>query len=293
MKQHHVPRSYLQGWVVEGKVVRVRRVGPQAGLEVRRCAPKGILWEKDLYTLPPGCTANGRKGTELEAELGAGSDARIRSLAEKVLRNGSGWVDEELARAVLSLMRTLSARTPESLARVEEGVRFVQDEIAPALNAVVARERAHADEACRKLAQYLDPRYPAGAARAALAEVHSVPGSPVADWLDGEVRLVTRADVEAALSRLGLSGFPTFDRPVVDWEQNSTGLLATLAIGPDMLVAAFPRGQSTARAPFDPDAVAGRHAIEPLRFRHTAVLNRKPASGSIWERVAAESLLPR
>jgi hypothetical protein len=286
MRQHHVPQVYLQQWRgadANGLLYRYCRVGPPGAPELRceRRSPKEICWRHDLYSLPNGGIANGKTGNDLEALLAAAVDQAIPDLVA-VVTGRSGLLEPALGDRIRWLMQTFVARDPEMLAELESEMvdwaaqheSMIRRTLANALTPTVAAE----------LNQYLDPRMPPVAARAGLAGIVEAEQRPMRGWLEGQVRVLRRSDLRPVLDAIGLDHFPTFEDPVVQWEANASGLIASFSVSPDALVLVL---EDARQAGWD---VVLRHLVSTLRHRQFAICRTRAAQG-LWLR-EAENLLP-
>ncbi|NBD13820.1 DUF4238 domain-containing protein [Corallococcus silvisoli] len=284
MNQHFVPRVYLRQWCNDdGFLIRYRRVGPPNALRLRpeREVPDGICWEKDLYSLPSNSMANGLSGVGVERLLSTKIEQVLAGIVESVATR-SGRLDTGLGDQVRWLMQTFIARSPRTMAALETRVvDFVQEN-----DAEISRLQKRAQTAGVKgeIDQYRDERMPAVMARATLAAIADNQFLPSAGWVDGIVHVISYAEVSRFLDVLGLDGFPTFEEPVIEWDGEGAGLVATLALSPDQL-ALVVKGEGACGW-----EMALRHMAGALRFRRSAICRRE-AVGALWVS-QAEQLMP-
>lgn len=281
--QHYLPQSYLRAWCGhDGRLFRYRRVGPSAKLTCDHKVPKSIGYEVDLYMLPPQTAANGLSGNQLEQTLALSVDERVRGIVARaaslsaVVRGG----DEE--RELRWLMQTFVARGRSALLRVEAGVSELMQEQEDSVEALLSV--ASDDTTRAELNSFRDDRLPRVAARAGVAAVvaHEMPGQSA--WLDGDIHVLQRAPWNEALGQVGaMNEFITYEEPVVEWEPGPYGLLATLSLSPDTLVAVLER-ESEPNAEHYLDMVV-RHSLAPIAHQ-TSLICRSKLRGALLQRAA-------
>lgn len=284
MNQHYVPQVYLRQWCAgDGRLVRYWRVGRKdvPRLCWDRRSPRGICWEEDLYTLPAGSSANGLAGDQLEHLLSTKVDTAIRTVVASI-GGYSGGLDPTKGARAKWLMQTFVARSPSLISALESDMADWAIEHEPLIERMLAR--AMTAEMRTELRGYLAPQMPAAAARAGLAAIAGSVFTPMAGWYGGTVHVLQAASVTHVLAALGLDHFPTFDEPVLQWEENEAGLIASFALCPTALMLVL-----TERA------VAGwelalRHVVAGLRHRRIAICRSEVPSGP-WLS-AAENLVP-
>jgi hypothetical protein len=284
VNQHYVPQVYLRQWCgKDGHVVRYSCVGPPNAprLRAESKAPRGICWEHDLYSLPSGGVANGMTGDELESLLAENVEGKIGSIVT-TLSERSGTLERSVADRVKWLMQTFVARTPSMIRDLEAEMERWAAEHTPMIESTMARALTPGMRA--ELGHYLDARMPAVAARAGLAGVAENKFVPMTGWFDGAVQAVQAASVMPMLATLGLDHFPTFDEPVVRWETNGAGLIASFSVSPTVLALVV------AEPPRDVGALALRHVVVTLRHRRFAICRSEIPAG-VWLR-EAHSLRP-
>jgi uncharacterized protein DUF4238 len=284
MKQHFVPEVYLRQWCdEEGYLIRYRRVGPPDAPQLRpdRKVPKGICWERDLYSLPEGGIANGMTGDEIEHLLSKKVEQTIESIVT-VVGDRSGPLEPAVGDQVTWLMQTFVARAPSSLAASESGVAAFVVENEARIRQTLARAVTPTIKA--ELSQYFDPRFPAVAARAALAGIVGAQPEPMRGWFGGIVHVLHAAAVRRMLNVVGLSAFPTFENPVVQWEDNPAGLVASFSLSPNVLAFVIQNGGECGWEQ------ALRHIMMPLSYRQSAICRQRATDGH-WL-VRAQNLMP-
>lgn len=284
MKQHYVPEVYLRQWCdSDGHLIRYCRVGAPGAPNLRyeKKVPKGICWEDDLYSLPSGGIANGLSGDDIENLLARKVEQAILSIASAAGRH-SGPIEPPLADQVKWLMQTFVARSPSALTALEADMVDWTAQHEPLIRRALATANTH--EARQELSQYLDARFPPVAARAGLAGIVSLERVPMRGWYEGKVCLVHAAVVSSILSALGIDHFPTFDEPVVQWESNANGLLASLSISPSSVgLVLEPQATPRWQAVFS-------HVVSALRHRQLAICRTQVREG-LWLS-AAQELIP-
>ncbi len=284
MKQHHVPRVYLQQWRdADGLLVRYCRIGPPGAPKLRceKRSPKEICWRRDLYSLPEGGIANGKTGNELEALLSTEVEQAIPGLVAAV-SGRSGLLEPALGDHIRWLMQTFVARDPDMLVELESEMADWATEHESMIRRILAN--ALTSEIAAELKQYLDPRMPTVAARAGLAGIVAAGQRPMRGWLEGQVTVLRSSDIRPVLDALGLDHFPTFEDPVVQWEANAAGLIASFSVSPDVLVLVLEDARETGW-----DMVL-RHLVSALSHRQFAICRTRAAQG-LWLG-EAENLLP-
>jgi hypothetical protein len=191
-------------------------------------------------------------------------------------------MDAELERALIRLMRTFSARSPTTLARIERGMAGWIETNRPVVERIAARARLDRN---RKLAlSYADPRMPVVAARAALTATIVNDALNDARWLDGDVHIVHESDFNDALGAIGAPAFVTFDDPVVEWG-GSGFLIATLSLAPDRMIAVVHRGADVSPAHYG--GLVVQHAMKALPWRQQLIASDK-VTGLLLEAVARD-----
>jgi len=284
MRQHYVPEVYLRQWCdQDGQLIRYCRAGPSDAPKLRsdRKSPKGICWEHNLYSLPDGGIANGITGNGVETLLSQKVEQSIPAMVG-ALSSRSGLLDQILSEKLKWLMQTFVVRSPSMIEEIEStAAEFVvehEDMIRGLLGGALTPEMK------AEVGQYLDPRMPAVAARAELARIAATQFSPWRGWYEGRVHVLSLASVEPMLKALGIDHFPTFDEPVVQWEDNAVGLVASFSVSPSILALVV---RETNASGWE---VALRHVISALRHRQFAICCRK-ASDGLWL-AQAQNLIP-
>jgi len=272
--QHFLPQVYLRQWCQDGRVLRYRRVGPERRLEAVRKSPRGVAFEPDLYSVPVGGAANGLTGNELEVRLASDVDARLPALVQRVSLISGELRDEVLRGDVVWLMQTFCARNPNSIARVQDGVGDFVKAQRPTIERMLAR--ANTESARTELLKYLAPRMPAVAARAGLAAVvdRNLPSD--LRWLDGDVHVVPFALVAKAIRSAGACEFVTFEDPVVAWDANSNGLVASFSMLPGAMVLVAARGGGFGVQEYADAAL--RHLLIPPGYRGNLICRTELSS---------------
>ncbi len=277
MNQHFLSESYLRQWCDEGgMLLRYRRVGPAARLEAKRKRPRGISFEVDLYTVPPGGTANGMAGNELETKLATDVDERLPTIVARALTLFDGKEDATIGSDLVWLMQVFSARDPGTLRRLEAGVSEFLTSQRPLVEAHLERSRTEAGR--EQLRPFLDPRMAVVAARAGLASVVARDLPQGTSWLEGNVQCVRADGVRTVLQAIGASEFVTFVQPVVEWEPNPLGLLASFTLSPDLLVLVVERGRQITQG--EATGAILRHALLAPRHR-TSLICKTEATGEL------------
>ncbi|MCY1045596.1 DUF4238 domain-containing protein [Corallococcus sp. bb12-1] len=275
MNQHFVPRVYLRQWLNgDGFFIRYRRMGPPNSIRLlsERKTPDGVYWARDLYSLPEKTMANGLTGDGVEHLLSANVEQRIASIVSE-LGGCSGRLEPGLSEQVRWLIQTFVARDPRTIAAIEARVAsFVKENEAEVLR---LHARAQTSTMRSEIGQYLDPRMPAVQARAMIAGIAASQLVPRSGWLDGVVRVMHSSKIARELGVLGLDGFPTFERPVVEWGDNDVGLVATFSIAPEILAFVV---QGEGECGWE---MALRHVAGALRHRRSAICRQK-AADDLW-----------
>lgn len=283
MRHHYVPQVYLRQWCENGTLIRYRRVGPPGSLRLlpEPKSPAGIYWGHNLNTLPEGVIANGMTGDEIEHLLARRVDEAVLPIVEAAAASVGG-VDVSLGERVKWLMQTFVARSPDAIAAIEAGA----SDFARRHESLIHRTLAAAmpPEMRTALLQYLDPRMPAVAARAALANIVAAQHVPMRGWYEGTVHILHVERVMAGLQDLGLSEFPTYEDPVVQWVPNAAGLIASFSLSPGILACVC---EGSAEDEWD---LARRHVVTALCHRQSAICRRAAMDGR-WL-AEAENLLP-
>jgi hypothetical protein len=261
-------------------------VGPSARLEWKRKAPKEVAYETDIYTLPPGGVANGLTGDQLEATLASEVDARFTSMVATVPVQSGIVGDVTVERNIKWLMKTFAARSPESIRRVERGLAEFVSANAAVIDKLMTRASTQASR--EDLSKYRDARLPMVAARAGAASV--VTGDLPRDlrWLDGELHVVRAEHVRSSLTSIGAGEFATFEDPVVVWDRNDVGVVASFALSPTAMMLVVEVGRCLVPAEYAHTAV--QHCLAPLMFRQS-LFCRTEAAGTLL--AAAHRLRPR
>ncbi|MBZ4336663.1 DUF4238 domain-containing protein [Corallococcus sp. AS-1-12] len=284
MDQHFVPRSYLRQWCREdGFLIRYRRVGPPGALRLvaDKKPPEGVCWEPDLYLLPEGGVANGLTGNGVEHLLAKAVDESIAPIVEAIGER-TGLVDPLVGGKVKWLMQNFTARAPSTLSVIEkEVVSFAVEHESWILRTL---ERAMTPAMRSELSQYLDPRMPAVAARASLAGMAANQFIPMSGWLEGRVCVLHSKNAKAMLAAFGLVEFPTFEEPVVQWQDNEAGLVASWSVSPDAIVFVI---DGHGAHPYE---LARRHIISSLRHQRSAICRQKVPEGFWLDE--AQNLVP-
>jgi hypothetical protein len=268
-------------------LVRYRRVGPPGAPKLRaeRVVPKGICWRQDLNTLPKGGIANGMSGDEIEHLLATKVDREIPSIVARVGER-SGPLESAIGDPVKWLMQTFVARAPSTLTGMESAAADFTAQNEAFIQRLL--DRAVTPKMKAELNQHLDPRMPAVRARATLAAIVEAQFVPVPGWYEGTTVHVLHAhaaSVRTMLSTLGLSDFPTSEQPVIEWGDNSAGLVATLSLSPNLLALMIRDGGESGWE------MALRHTLLSLRHRQSAIC-RQEASDGPWLVQAQQFLIP-
>ena len=285
MKQHYVPEVYLRQWCDDDahliRYCRVGRPGALPQLHSERKAPKGICWERNLYSLPDGGIANGMTGDELEGLLSKKVEQVLASIVGAV-GDRVGPLELVVSDQVKWLMQTFVARSPSTLAAIES----VVVDFALENGALIRRTltSARAPEMRAELCQYLDPRMPAVAARAGLAGLVDAQFLPMPGWYEGSLCVLQVEGAKPLLDALGLDHFPTFEEPVVQWQANPAGLVASFSVSPRILALVV---TGSAESLWE---LALRHTFSALRHRQFAICRRRAADGP-WL-TEAHNLIP-
>jgi hypothetical protein len=118
---------------------------------------------------------------------------------------------------------------------------------------------------------------PAVAARAKLAAIVATEQRPTPGWYEGtvEVRVIQAASVKPMLATLGLDHFPTFDEPVVEWESNPLGIVASFSLSPDALALVIEKPSVD-----DDWQLVTSHVVLALRHRQFAICRSTAADGT-------------
>ena len=208
-------------------------------------------------------------------------DQDIPRLAASV-SGRSGVLEPELGDHVKQLMQTFVARSPSLIADLEIDMAGWASEHATMIQGLL--DRALTPEIRTEVSQYLDPRMPAVAARMGLAALAGRRRALMRGWYDGLVQIVQAASVMPMLTTLGIDHFPTFDEPVVQWELNAGGLVASFSVSPNVLAVVV--NQATQEV----WPLALRHVVAALHHREFAICRSEAAPGP-WLN-AAQSLVP-
>jgi hypothetical protein len=281
MDHHYVPQVYLRQWCEAGRLLRYRRVGPQARLECTAQAPKSIAFEVDLYRVPDGGVANSFRGHELEGMLASDVDAKLAGIvaASRVV---SGRVESaDLTRDIAWLMRTFVGRSPATLARLTGGAEAFIERQRMVIEAMLSRAETPAMRS--ELQSFLDPRRPRTTALAALAAVVARELPADLRWLEGDLYVASASVCAPYLQALGAGEFVTFDDPVVEWETDKSDLLASFTASPDVLVLIVAPGRPWTAE--DSVAAVIRHTLLVAPHRQS-LLCRTKASGKLLDAAA-------
>lgn len=284
MNQHYVPEAYLRQWCGDdGHLVRYWRVGRQEAprLHWDRKTPKGVCWEKDVYTLPTGGVANGLVGDDLETLLSRNVDQKIRDIVATI-GTRSGVLAPAISDHVKWLMQTFVARSPSAISAVETDMANWAFEHAPMIQNLL--EKALTPEMRTELRGYLSPPMPAVAARAGLAAIAASPQVPRRGWYEGAVHALQATSVMPMLAALGLDHFPTFDEPVIQWEAKEAGLISSFALTPTVLAFVIAEGVEPGWE------LALRHILVALSHRKFAICRSEVMAGR-WL-AEAQKLVP-
>jgi hypothetical protein len=181
---------------------------------MRACSPRGIAYESDLYAVPPGASANGLAGNDVEAMLAQHVDARLSAIVANAGSVQGRVTEEALERDIRWLLRTFQARSSEALQRVTAGSNDFLQQQSDAINRMI--DRARPGPQLDLLRSFLDPRRPRATALAGLQCV-SVDDLPAdLPWLAGDAYVVSAAAFRSCLALIGVAEFVTSDnlRPV-------------------------------------------------------------------------------
>lgn len=262
---HHLPQTYLRGWCIEETLLRYRRVGPNAKLVRDRRGTRGVAFEPNLYRLPEGGFANGLSGQDVERELANTIDARLPDIVVRAARLSANIAGDELRKDLIWLMQTFVARSPGTVAAVDQTIANFLSEQRDAVERML--ERAVLETSRRDLRMLIDERMPRVAALAGVSAVARREAPPT--WFDGEVHVVSAQLVRKELEDTGAGEFVTFEHPVVEWADGPSDLLASLALSADLIVLLFKGGSAV--APSEYGRIAQRHSLAPLRDREILI----------------------
>ncbi len=258
---------------------------PHLNLDVQEKTPKGICREQDLYRLPDGGVANGKTGDGIERMLARQVDERLPAILDEVGLAAGRLLDSALSDHLLWLLDTFLARSPRALSNAEASTRaFITNET-PTIRRML--DRALTSESKRDLAKHLDRRLPAVAARAGLDAVVGG-GEPLPKWQGCEIHVVHAAETASALHTLGLSGFPTFEQPVVEWGGGPAELFASFSLSPTTLAIVVTSSVTATKEMLA--EWAAKHSLQPLRLRTSAICQQAAAEGPWLTR--SRELLP-
>lgn len=268
MRQHYAPRVYLRQWCDDdGRLFRYCRVGPPGAPRLRadRKAPKEICWEHNLYSLPVGDKLETLLSNEVENDFTA---------IVAAIGGHTGALQPALGERVQWLMQTFVARSRSGLAVAQSDMAAWAAQHEPMIQRMLARPTTPEIEA--ELRMYIDPRMPPVAARAKLAAVVATEQRPTPGWYEGpvQVRVIQAASIEPMLATLGLDHFPTFDEPVVEWEANPRGVIASFALSPDALALVVEQAGTD-----DDWRLATSHVMSALPHRQFAICRNRAADG--------------
>jgi hypothetical protein len=254
-------------------------------LRADRKAPKEICWEHNLYSLPMGGVANGMTGDELETLLSTEVENDDITAIVAAIGGHTGVLQPALGERVQWLMHTFVARSRSGLAAVQSNMAAWAAQHESMIRQMLAR--AITPEMQAELRTYIDPRMPSVAARAKLAAVVATEQRPTPGWYEGpvQVRVIQAASIEPMLATLGLDHFPTFDEPVVEWEANPRGVVASFALSPDALALVVEQASAD-----DDWRLAATHVMSALPHRQFVICRNKAADGT-WLK-EAEQLRP-
>ena len=284
MQQHFVPQVYLRQWCDQhGQLILYCRVGPPGAPTLRHYPkfPSQVFREDDLYSLPEGGIANGRRGDEVENLLGRKIEESLSSIIA-ACDGRSRLLDSRASDQVKWLMQTFVARSPSCLAAIEAEMVAWSAQHEPMIRRTLERLRTPKFEA--ELAQYMDPRFPSVAARAGLAGIAETEQVPMPGWYDGQVQVLRAESVRPMLNSLGIDHFVTFEEPVMHWDSNAVGLIASFSLSPDLLAFVLEK-------PCEEDwPLALRHLVYSLRHRSRAIC-RSTAINGLWL-AQAQHLVP-
>jgi hypothetical protein len=221
-------------------------------------------------------------GDQLEALLARKVEEAIVSIVA-VVSERSGALESAVGDRVKWLMQTFVARTPSAISDIESDMARWAVEHAPIVQQLLSRAFTPGMRA--ELGQYLDPRMPAVAARAGLAGIAANQFEPKRGWFEGVVQVVQAATVMPMLAALGIDHFPTFDEPVIQWQANTVGLVASFSVSPTILALVVEESVEESWT------LVLRHVVVALRHRHLAICRGEVAAGE-WL-AEAHKLRPR
>ncbi|ATB47814.1 DUF4238 domain-containing protein [Corallococcus macrosporus] len=282
MNHHFAPQAYLRQWCNnDGHLIRYVRKGSANALRLLHefKTPRAICHQEDINRLPERTSANGLTEHGVESLLARAVDGRIQSIV-KLAGARTGPLDASSGDKVRWLMQMFTARSPSSLQTGEEGVGAYVAENAEFIQRLLARAQTPRGRA--EVGQFFKPQFPAVFVRANLAALANTDAVPMQGWYEGTVRVFQRSDNEATalLNYLGLSEFPTSEAPVVEWEENDVGLVASFSLSPDALAFVI-QGNGTKDL-----EMASKHILVPMKYRESAICRSKASPTGPWHKEA-------